>query len=126
MDPRKVGAPGNDTSVVDEFGSEEHILEPSPDEPDVEVVKIVITDRQLASPLDVFPAETPKARVAQVQQTTILDVGDFPLIRSQPAPAAPPKAATAARPPHRRWGRLIRVAAIGSIAVAVAIVAGTA
>lgn len=97
MNPRKVHAPGQDTNIVDDFASEEHVLE--------------------TQTLELFPLES---RQATAQRTTILDF-EKPAIKPWPPVTTRPTATTAgATRPTPRPSILRLVGTVGVIAVLVA------
>ena len=103
MNPRNTGAPDKETSIVDDFPVEEHILD-SPIEP-----------------LEMFPPESRKTRAAQ--QTVVLDLGEFPLRRS-PRPVT--TVAAAPVKPRRSAIRFVSKGGIVATLILVAVIAGAA
>jgi hypothetical protein len=101
MNPRKVGTPTNETSIVDDFGIEERILD-SPVEP-----------------LEMFLPEPGLTGTAQ--RTPLLDLGELPLRRS-------PRLSTAVPPAYLRPRRSVlrSMSAVGVVAVSIvlALIAG--
>jgi hypothetical protein len=103
MNPRNIGAPGKETSIVDDFPVEEHILD-SPIEP-----------------LEMFPPESRKTRAAQ--QTAVLDLGEFPLRRSPGRVTTVPRAPVK---PRRSGIRFVSKAAVVVASIVAALIAGAA
>ena len=104
MNPRKVDAPGQDTNIVDDFASEEHVLE---------------------TPLELFPLES---RQPTAQRTTVLDF-QKPAIQPWPPVTTRPTATTvgATRPgPRRSILRLIGTVGMIALLIAVATIGGAA
>src|SRR5262245_11945073 len=103
MNPRNIGVPDKETSIVDDFPVEEHILD-SP-----------------IQPLEMFPSESRRTRAAQ--QTVVLDLGEFPLRQSPrpvtTVPAAPVK-------PRRSAIRFVSKGGIVVTLILVAVIAGAA
>jgi hypothetical protein len=103
MNPRNSGAPGKETSIVDDFPLEEQILDSPID------------------PLEMFAPESRKTRATP--RPAVLDLGEFPLRQSRRAVTTVP----AARPKARR--SLIRFVSKAGVVVAlivVALIAGAA
>jgi hypothetical protein len=105
MNPRKVDAPGQDTNIVDDFASEEHVLE--------------------TQALELFPLES---RQATAQRTTVLDF-EKPAIKPWPPVTTRPTTTTneATRPgPRRSILRLVGTVGVIAVLVAMATVGGAA
>ncbi len=118
MKPGKVGAPGDETNIVDDFGSEERVLEPlaEPYSSSQAAIKIVIPD-ELTQPSEMFPPEPRQPGAAQ--RATVLDF-DGPVIQ----PPARATAATTAGAVSTTGLRLPRsilrsVGAVGMVAVSI-------
>jgi len=105
MNLRKVHAPGQDTNIVDDFASEEHVLE--------------------TQALELFPLEP---RQATAQRTTVLDF-EKPAIQPWPPRTTRPTATTvgATRPrPFRSILRLVGTVGVIAVLIAVATIGGAA
>jgi hypothetical protein len=102
MNPRNIGAPGKETSIVDDFPVEERVLD---------------------SPIELsemFPPESPKTRA--VPRTPLLDLAEFPLRQSRPVTSVP-----ATRPrPRRSFVRFVSKTGVVVISIVVALIAGAA
>jgi hypothetical protein len=121
MNPRKIGRPSKETSIVDDFGVEEPILESA------EEIKFVISDDQLSQPLEMFLPE-PRP-IAPAQRTAVLDFAELPLIQRPPQSTAPPisvPVSVARQRPHRPMLRSVRALGIAAISIALAVIGGAA
>jgi hypothetical protein len=102
MNPGKVATPAKETSIVDDFGIEEPILD-SPVEPS-----------------EMFPPEPRQAGTAQ--RTPVLDLGELQL---RPSPRIPRTVSTTLRPrPSVR--RFVSAAALVAVSIVLALIAGAA
>jgi hypothetical protein len=130
MNPRKVGAPGKEINIVDDFVSEEPVLElsaePYPNPQADEVIETVIPDDQLTHQLEMFPLESRPTRAAR--GTTVLDF-DEPLNR----PSASATGARTARAgpatgirPRRSILRSVGVIGIITVSTGLAVIGGAA
>jgi len=130
MNPRKVGAPGKETNIVDDFVSEEPVLELSaelyPNPQADEVIGIVTADDQLTHPLEVFPAEPRPTRATR--RTTVLDFDE-----SLNRPSASATGARTARSgpatgmgPRRSILRSVGVIGIITVSTGLAVIGGAA
>jgi hypothetical protein len=121
MNPRKIGRPSKETSIVDDFGVEEPVLEAA------EEVKIVISDDQLSQPLEMFLPEPPPIEPAQ--RTAVLDFAELPFIQRPPQSTAPPMpvpVSVARRRPRRPILRFVGAVGIAAISIALAVIGGAA
>jgi hypothetical protein len=103
MNPRKVGTPAKDTSIVDDFGVEEHILD-SP-----------------VAPPEMFPPEP--GRTGTAQRTPVLDLGELQLKRS---PWTATAVSTARLRPRRSVLRSLIAAGLVVASIVLALIAGAA
>jgi hypothetical protein len=103
MNPRKVDTPAQDTNIVDDFASEEHVLE--------------------THALELFPLES---RQAAAPRTTVLDF-EKPAIQPWPPVTTRPATVGATRPrPRRSILRLAGTVAVIAVLVAMATIGGAA
>src|SRR5262245_24404694 len=105
MNPRKLDAPGQDTNIVDDFASEERVLE--------------------TPPLELFPLESGHAAA---QRTTVLDF-EKPAIQPWPKVTIPPTATTVGATflrPRRSILRLVGTVGVIAVLVAAATIGGAA
>ena len=102
MNPRNVGTPAKDTSIVDDFGVEEHILD-SP-----------------VAPPEMFPPEPGRTRTAQ--RTPVLDLGELQLKRSPRTVTV----STARLRPRRSVLRSLVSAGLVVASIVLALIAGAA
>jgi hypothetical protein len=102
MNPRKVGAPDKEANIVDDFGSEERVLE------------------HLTQSWEMFPLESRQTGAAQ--RTAVLDFDEMLLIQP-PAPATAPSTARTVSATRLRPRRSIlrSVGAVGMVAVSIAL-----
>ena len=119
MDPRKVGASDNDTGFADDFGNEErvHTGEQSG------LMKIVITDDQLASTVEMFPPES--AHPPSARRSTMLDFDELPILHGSGQTTAAPVAVAVARSSKRqRLSPQRAVRLVGIVTIAIAVIVG--
>ena len=110
MHPRKVSAPRQDASTVDDFGSEERILE-----------EIIVPDDRFTPPAETFPLESRGAGPAQ--RTAVLEFQE-PAIRTAsrtPIPGAVPSTRLNAR---RSILRSIRAVGVLAVSITLAMLGG--
>ena len=119
MDPRKVGASDNDTGFADDFGNEErvHAGEHSG------LMKIVITDDQLASTVEMFPPES--AHPPSARRSTMLDFDELPILHGSGQTTAAPVAMAVPRSSKRqRLSPQRAVRLVGIVTIAIAVIVG--
>ena len=105
MNPRKVGAPGQDVSIVDDFVPEERVLE-----------EIVVPDDHLTQPSEMFRPESRQTRAPQ--RTAVLEFQE-PMARPASSRAVP-----APRLKGRSILRSIRTLGMLAILIALAVIGG--